>query len=159
VPGSRLKDVDWPATAGARFDCGGSGVEQYFRTVYHDMSGDQVPDSFVLLNCVVGAGRSTDYLLIFDGASEPGAPRLLGQRPTALPGKNCTGGCLQFDGKVVTMLSREYAPADPSSSPTIGVKVLAMWTGSRFDYSEAVQFPNTADRPVNGCTSTLRPRR
>ncbi|MBM2618783.1 hypothetical protein JIG36_24805 [Actinoplanes sp. LDG1-06] len=57
------------------------------------------------------------------------------------------------------MLSREYAATDPSSSPTIGVKVLAMWTGSRFDYGSAIQFPNRPDRPVKGCTTTMQPRR
>ncbi len=158
-PPSRLRNVDWVKAAGPRLNCGSNGAEQYFKTVYYDITGDEVPDSFVLLNCFVGAGRTSDHLMIYDGASDPTAPRLLGVRPENMPGRHFTGGCLQFDGRVVTMLSREYAPADPSSSPTRGVKVLAMWTGSRFDFSAATQFVNSPAKPVRGCSRTLQPVR
>jgi hypothetical protein len=75
--------------------------------------------------------RTSDHLLVYDGSSDPATPRLLGERPTTMAGQNFTGGCLRFDGRVVTMFSREYAPTDPGSSPTIGVKVLAMWPWRR----------------------------
>ncbi|MFF5077706.1 hypothetical protein ACFY36_11680 [Actinoplanes sp. NPDC000266] len=158
VPPSRLRNVDWVAAAGARLRCGEVGAEQYFATMYHDITGDEVPDSFVLLNCYVSAGRTSDYLFVFDGASNPAAPRLLGQRPPDMVGRHFTGGCLQFDGKVVTMLSRDYGPVAPSGTPTFGVKVLAMWTGTRLDFSTPVQFPSPREQDVKGCTTTVQPR-
>jgi hypothetical protein len=158
LPQSRLTGVNWVAVGGERMRCGETGVEQFFKTVYYDITRDGVPDSFVLLDCVVGAGRSPDMIFIYDGASDPAAPQLLGTRPATMPGPYFTGGCLQFDGRVVTMLSRDYRRDDPDGAPSLGVKVLAMWTGGALDYGEPVRFAQDPAALVKGCTTTLQPR-
>lgn len=133
VTENQLGKVNWERVAGPLIGC--SETEPDLRRKQtHDITGDRVPDTFIVMDCYTGNDRWPSSLLVYDGASSPSTPRLLGKLLTGEDDVYLNrGGCLQFNGKSVTVRARTYRDTDPAGNPTLLVTQTSRWTGTTFE--------------------------
>ncbi len=148
---SRLRDVGWLAVAGPNLGCDRE-PEMLRDPVEHDITGDGVPDTFVTLDCYTSNQIYPDHIEVYDGASDPAAPALLGVLTDGVRA-NFHLKCLTFDGRTMHTRGFVLRGGDPAGVPSLlGVRT-ATWDGTLFRVSELA----TSDAPdgygssVAGC--------
>jgi hypothetical protein len=148
---NQLGGVDWLRVIGPRLGCG-THVEMYTIPVEHDITGDGTPDTFVTLDCYTGNSSYPDHVEVYDGASSPAAPRLLGvlTNDVAL---HLSAGCMTFGRNSVTLHGHVHADGDPAGLPSlIGIRT-AHWTGGAMHVGPMTVRPATEPGYVHvpGC--------
>lgn len=115
--------VQWP------FRCAGVPVRTTDRVVI-DLTGDGLPEVVLVAFCDAGAGSPPQHLLVFDGASPPGPPRLLAE--LSAPGiqlfirVSAAGGVIRATGLGYS------GPTVPRCCPDISRQLAWRWSGRGF---------------------------
>ncbi|WP_436536138.1 hypothetical protein [Actinoplanes sp. HUAS TT8] len=125
--GNRLRDVNWLKVAGPQLNCDETRPELHSKPVEHDITRDGVPDTFLDMDCYTGDGSDTSQVLVYDGASDPAAPALLGN-PAA--GQGLDVGCFTFAGDAVTVHGHLHAAGDSQGDPSLIATVTSRWNGT-----------------------------
>jgi hypothetical protein len=146
VPANRLAGVDWSKVA-SDMDCTGSGVTglEVGGARYADVRGKGTVDAFVWRNCAHVASSWPYRLEVFDGSSDPEAPRRIA---VLVPeSERLLIKSLSFQNNTVVVDGSAYAPDDPNCCPTLVVNKAFVWTGTTF---VADQTRPTTTRPPYG---------
>jgi hypothetical protein len=125
-----LAHVDWEAVIDD-LDCSGinRGIE-VGGVRYADVTGDGAEEAFVWVDCVHPTSGWPDVLEVFDGSSDPKAPKRIG----VLIGEkeNLHVKSLTFSGHTVTVDAAAFAKQDPNCCASLRIRQSFTWEGGSF---------------------------
>ena len=127
----RLAGVDWPSVI-SDLDCteaSNTGVE-VVGARYADARRNGTIDAFVWVDCVHPTSSWPSQLEVFDGSSDPRAPRRMAVLIPQSDGLFIKS--VSFGDKTVTVDAAKYSPDDANCCPSLVVQQVFDWTGAIF---------------------------
>lgn len=126
-----LSRQDWARLLAKDLDCApiNRGVE-IVGIRLADVRGVGVKDAFVWADCYHETSPWPHQLEVFDGASDPAAPRRIAVLIRA--NEHALIRSVSFAGRHVVVDGTSYAPNDPNCCPSLRLHRVFVWTGDHF---------------------------
>lgn len=131
APANRLAHVDWSEVP-SDLDCTGSGVKglEVGGARYGNIRGTNTIDAFVWRNSAHVASAWPYRLEVFDGSSDPHAPKRLAILVPESERLAITS--VSFPNDTVLVDGNAYAPDDPNCCPSLTVHKTFVWAANAF---------------------------